>query len=111
MSARRVLTVDQVASELAVSYGHAWRLVHLGQLPAFRVGTGARAPLRVRVEDVEAFKARMSVTPETAAPSSRRPADLFPEQRAKAARAVLPQPPDHESECARLGIPPDHEFM
>ncbi len=57
MTSAPVMTVREVADTLRVSQRHVYRLVEHGRLPALRVGSGPRAPLRVTRHDLADFLA------------------------------------------------------
>jgi excisionase family DNA binding protein len=53
-----LLTPAQAAARLGVSRDHVYRMVAAGELPAVRLGSGAKAPIRIRPEDLEALTGR-----------------------------------------------------
>jgi excisionase family DNA binding protein len=57
MKPREVMTLQEVADELAISYEQARRLCSKGRLPAINVGTSdGRKHYRVRRDTFETFK-------------------------------------------------------
>ena len=54
-SPQKLLKVPEVAERLRVSVWSVYRLVEGGQLPAVRVGSGPRAPIRVSEAELEAW--------------------------------------------------------
>ena len=50
---QKLLTVGQVADRLQVSRWSVYRRVAEGQIPAVKLGTGPRAPLRVDADELE----------------------------------------------------------
>ena len=53
--ARPLLTVPEVADRLRVSVKTVRRRIESGELPAVRIGTGVRAPVRVDGDALEEF--------------------------------------------------------
>jgi excisionase family DNA binding protein len=53
--APKLLKVGQVAERLQISPWSVYRLVARGDLPAVKVGTGPRAPIRVDADELDAF--------------------------------------------------------
>jgi excisionase family DNA binding protein len=51
----KLLKVDQVAERLQVSPWSVYRLVARGDLPAVKLGTGPRAPIRVDADELHQF--------------------------------------------------------
>jgi excisionase family DNA binding protein len=54
----RLLTVDEVAAELRVSPQTVYRRISAGELEAVQLGTGPKAPIRVRTGALEQFLCR-----------------------------------------------------
>jgi excisionase family DNA binding protein len=54
----QLLTVAEVARRLRQSERTVRDKIHSGQLPAVKIGTGPRAPLRVSTAELEAWIAR-----------------------------------------------------
>jgi excisionase family DNA binding protein len=48
-----LLTVRQVAERLQVSLWTAYRKVESGEIPAVKLGTGKRSPIRVDADELE----------------------------------------------------------
>lgn len=60
-------TIKRAASEFGVTYKTVYRLIELGELEAYRVGTGTqRRPIRITAASVAAFKLRNRVQPQEA---------------------------------------------
>jgi excisionase family DNA binding protein len=51
----KLLKVDQVAERLQVSPWSVYRLVARGDLPAVKLGTGPRVPIRVDADELQQF--------------------------------------------------------
>ena len=60
-----LLTVDEVAERLRISKSSVYRRIEAGELPAVRLGTRARAPLRVHARELEHW---LEATSERAGP-------------------------------------------
>ncbi len=52
---QRLLKPSQVAGQLQMSVFSVYRMIARGDLPAVRLGTSARAPLRVDPDELERF--------------------------------------------------------
>jgi excisionase family DNA binding protein len=52
---QNLLTVGEVAERLKVSRWSVYRRVEAGELPAVRLGSGPRAPIRVDERELEAW--------------------------------------------------------
>jgi len=50
-----MLSVDQAAEISGVSRATMYRRVQAGEVPAYRVGRNAKAPVRIRRDELEAF--------------------------------------------------------
>ncbi|WP_032390926.1 helix-turn-helix domain-containing protein [Rhodococcoides fascians] len=57
------LTVDQVADDLQLSPNTIRNWVRSGKLPAYKLGTGVTAPLRIRQSDVDTLLDAGKVAP------------------------------------------------
>lgn len=51
----RLLTVGEVADELRVTPQTVYRRIETGELEALQLGTGPKAPLRIRAGELERF--------------------------------------------------------
>jgi excisionase family DNA binding protein len=52
---QKLLTVDQVAERLQVSKWSVYRRIEAGELPAVRLGSTNRAPLRISERELQAW--------------------------------------------------------
>lgn len=73
-----MLTVKQAAELLSISTDYCYDLVNAGAIPAYRLGKGKRAPIRLEQSDVEAYRDSCRITgpldtPTTARQSPRQP--------------------------------------
>jgi excisionase family DNA binding protein len=57
-------TVDEVAETLRLRSHAVYERIASGELPALRLGSGRRAPIRVRAEDLDRYVAPEESTPE-----------------------------------------------
>ena len=53
--AQKLLTVDEAAAKLRVSRWSISRRVASGEIPALRVGSGPRAPIRIDEHELQAW--------------------------------------------------------
>lgn len=60
----RLLTVDEVAAELRLSPQTVYRRIGAGELAAVQLGSGPKAPIRVRAGAVAQFLASHDLTKE-----------------------------------------------
>ena len=61
----RLLTVDEVAEQLRVSPQTVYRRIGAGELEALQIGSGPKAPIRVRAGAVARFLNAHSLSRET----------------------------------------------
>ncbi len=54
-TAQKLLKPCQVAERLQVSVWSVYRRIESGELPAVRIGTGPRAPIRVDADELHQF--------------------------------------------------------
>jgi excisionase family DNA binding protein len=84
-----LLKPKAVAAQLDLGLTFVYLMLKSGKLPSIRLGTGPRARYRIDPEVLEAWLAK---------------------RRTKADRSTRLSAMTREEECARLGIPVDHEF-
>ena len=70
---RPLLTIREVAERLNVSRSTVRRRVDMGELPAVKLGSGPQAPVRVDLDELDAWLYAFPPRPEGEAVSSRRP--------------------------------------
>ncbi|MGV9746517.1 excisionase family DNA-binding protein [Rhodococcus zopfii] len=64
--ARIVCTVAEAADRLGISTDKVRTCIADGTLPAYRVGTGPRAPIRIKITDVDALLRPIAAADSTA---------------------------------------------
>ena len=50
---RRRISITEAAQVLGIDHQTVRRMISRGELPAYRIGAGPRAPIRLDIEDVE----------------------------------------------------------